>query len=147
MPSPESSRRNLALAKAKWRPPRLWRSPRESQYFRSLVWQWLHRSPERRCSARKLAWQLGVSHTWVNKLKRRFQSDPERQLRQERTWGAATLDQLRVEQERRHGDFVRYRLRRIQRPAQPDPMRDELERRVKAFLKGQSNRMKDYGHL
>jgi hypothetical protein len=147
MPSPESSRRNLAKAKAKWRPPRPWRNTRESQYIRSLVWQWLHRPPEERCSARKLARQLGVSHTWVNTLRHRFARDPEKQAWQDSLWGAATFEQLRDEQERRKWDFVRYRSRRIQRPQRPDPMRDKLERQLKAVLKKQRDWKRDYGHL
>jgi hypothetical protein len=191
MPSTESSRRNLSKAKASlaYRPPRLWRSPRESQYIRSLIWQWLQSRPasetrhtyppcpryrshrfkkgvcacgcERaivdadgyyvdrrdRQSARKLAQKLGVSHTWVNRLVRQFRSDPARQERQERMFGPGTLEQLREEQAKRQGDFVRYRPRRIKRVQRPDPLRYELERQLRAVLKKQRDWKRDYGHL
>lgn len=198
MPSLEASLRNLAKAKATWRPPRSWRSLRESQYVRSLVWQWVqsraasegrrvyppcprrknrsHRFKAGRCacgyerstvdadgyvinrrnrqSARRLARKLGVSHTWVNRLVREFKANPTKQERQESMWGPATWDQLREEQARRlENGFVRYRPRRIQRTyVQRQDSTGlvnvaELERQVKAFLKVQKNRMKDYGHL
>ena len=40
MPSYESSMRNLAKARARWRPPRPWRSSQESQMIRRFVFQW-----------------------------------------------------------------------------------------------------------
>jgi hypothetical protein len=69
MPSPETSRENLKQAKARWRPPRPWRSRSESRLIRSFVWHWhLGRGPW--CSGRALARWLGVSHTYVQKLTR-----------------------------------------------------------------------------
>jgi hypothetical protein len=103
-------------------------------------------SPGNRQSARKLAQKLGVSHTWVNRLIRRFQSDPGRQERA-RTWGRASMEQLREERAKRQGDYLRYRVRRIQRPGQrPDPMREEPERWLKQLLRWQRNFEKNYGY-
>lgn len=83
----------------------------------------------------------------MNTLRRRFNRNPERQDEQESLWGAATLEQLRDEQAKRAGDYVRYRPRRIQRPQRPDALRDKLERQVKDLLKRQRNWERDYGGL
>jgi hypothetical protein len=40
MPSCESSLRDLEKARAKWRPPRPWRSTPEAQMIRQFVFQW-----------------------------------------------------------------------------------------------------------
>ena len=84
MPSYESSMRNLAKAKARWRPPRPWRSNQESQMIRQYVIQWLTCRDRNRPSGRSWARQLGVSHTWVQKLAREFQTDPSKMLRLQR---------------------------------------------------------------
>ena len=75
MPSYESSMRNLAKAKARWRPPRPWRSVEESRIIRRLVYLWFT-SRDRRPSARAWARALGISHTWMQKLVRQFRADP-----------------------------------------------------------------------
>jgi hypothetical protein len=67
MPSCEASRRNLVIARSRWRRPKPWRSQRESRVIRLYVWQWLlGHGPW--CSGRALAAWLGVSHTYVQKL-------------------------------------------------------------------------------
>ena len=130
---------------------RRWRTPRESLIIRSLIWAWCQQLPEERCSARKLAKQLGCDHMWVLRLKWQFgtSAGAARQERAERTWGPCTLEQLREEQAKRKDDHgVRYRVPRIKRPTiRPNPMRDELERRVKDFLEAHKNRVRHYGHL
>ena len=106
---------------------------------------------EYRLSARKLAQKIGVSHTWVNWLVRCFRTDPERQLRAERTWGAASMEQLRAEQAKREGDYARYRQKQIKRVARPQTSsgglivdssgnpcvvdRAALERQLEEFMK------------
>jgi hypothetical protein len=151
-----------ARAQGRWHEPRRWRSVRESEIVRSLLWKAVQ-SGDRRGS-RKLAAHLGVSHTWVLMLRRQFCAHPERQAerqaRYEDMWGPATLEQLREEQAKRQGDFVRYRPRRIKRP-KPTPQQNDaymdsvfgegysakLRAQVKAALKKQRDWKRDYGHL
>jgi hypothetical protein len=84
MPSYESSMRNLAKARARWRRPLLWRSNQESLMIRRFAFQWFTCRDPRRPSGRSWARQLGVSHTWVQKLAREFQADPSKMLRLQR---------------------------------------------------------------
>jgi hypothetical protein len=93
MPSYEASIRNLAKAQARGRPPRPWRSSQESQVIRRRVFQWLTCRGSRP-SGRAWARQLGVSHTWVQKLAREFQADPSEMYRQARRCGEPTYVQL-----------------------------------------------------
>jgi hypothetical protein len=75
MPSYESSMRNLAKARARWRPPRPWRSTDESRMIRRYVFVW-YTGRGSKPSGRAWAKQLGISHTWLQKLVRQFQADP-----------------------------------------------------------------------
>jgi hypothetical protein len=93
MPSYESSMRNLARARASGRPPRPWRSSDESRTIQRLVFQWLTCRGSRP-SGRAWARNIGVSHTWLQKLVRRFLSDPTEMLREERLRGDPTFVQL-----------------------------------------------------
>lgn len=138
--------------------------PRERRRFPPCTQRRYHRFRKGRCrcgyersydaeyrlSARKLAQKLGVSHTWVNCLVRCFRADPERQLRAEGAWGAASIEQLRAEQAKREGDYARYRQKRIRRGQQPrvhHVLRDgngrviydtvELERQLEELLNAQ----------
>jgi hypothetical protein len=109
MPSYESSMRNLAKARLKWRPPRPWRSEEESRAIRRQVIQWLTCCGTRP-SAREWARQLGVSHTWVQKLIRRYQADPSAALREIRrcpnpTFGQLTLARAVTERMRVRGEL------------------------------------------
>jgi hypothetical protein len=94
MPSLEASLRNLARARAKWRPPRPWRSDSESRVIRRLTWQWFS-GQEPCCSGRELARRLSVSHTYVQKLAREFAVDSSKMLRQTgravRAYGMASI--------------------------------------------------------
>lgn len=104
----ESRLINIQKARAaRRRLPLPWRSGRESQVIEQLVWQWW-RSPQPRWPALRVARLLGVSHTWVNKLAKRFRSDPDRFRRRYAPFAPATLDKLlRARQEtawhREHG--------------------------------------------
>jgi len=71
----DASMRNLARARAKWRPPRPWRSDREAQMVRRFALQWFTCRDSSRPSGRAWARALNVSHTWVQKLARRFVED------------------------------------------------------------------------
>jgi hypothetical protein len=93
MPSYESSMRNLAKAKAKWRRPRPWRSNEEARMIRRFVFQWLT-CRGTRPSGRAWARALGVSHTWLQKLVRQFQADPTPMLREARCCGDPSFAQL-----------------------------------------------------
>lgn len=81
MPSYESSMLNLEKAKARWRQPRPWRSSQESQMIRRYVFQWLTCRDRSRPSGRAWARDLGISHTWLKKLARRFQADASQMWR------------------------------------------------------------------
>jgi hypothetical protein len=93
MPSRESSLRNLEKARAKWRPPRPWRSPDESRAIRRYVFLW-YTGRGKKPSGRAWARQLGVSHTWLQKLVRKFQADPSEMYREARRCGDPTYAQL-----------------------------------------------------
>jgi len=94
MPSREASLRNLARAKANWRPPRPWRSRSESRLIRSFVWHWcLGHGPW--CSGRALARWLGVSHTYIQKLTRTLSRNENDFLREVAFRGIPTVEGLR----------------------------------------------------
>jgi hypothetical protein len=80
MPSYESSMRNLARAREKGRPPRPWRSSQESHMIQRYIFYWLT-CRGNRPSGRAWARALGVSHTWLQKLVRRFAADPSEMSR------------------------------------------------------------------
>jgi hypothetical protein len=87
MPSYESSMQNLARAREKWRPPRPWRSDHESQMIRRLAFQWFTCRDRSRPSGRDWVRQLGISHTWLQKLCREFTADPTEMWRLQRANG------------------------------------------------------------
>jgi len=96
MPSADSSRRNLAKARAHWQhPPRPMRSDQESRVIRRLVWQWFRYRGPRKSSGRAVGRWLGVSHTYIQKLLREFGTDPSKALRQEQDHGPATIEELK----------------------------------------------------
>src|SRR5208282_4140615 len=94
MPSPETSRQNLAKAKARWRAPRPWRSPAETRLIRTFVWHcYLGRGPW--CSGRAVARWLGVSHTYIQKLTRTLSRNESDFLREVAYSGLPSLEGLR----------------------------------------------------
>lgn len=85
---------NIQKARAaRKRPPLPWRSGLESRVIEQLVWQWWQ-SPVPRWPAYRVARLLRVSHTWVNKLAKRFKSDPDRFRRRHSPFAPATLEKL-----------------------------------------------------
>lgn len=99
MPSREASLRNLARAKANWRPPRPWRSRSESRLIRSFVWHWcLGHGPW--CSGRALARWLGVSHTYVQKLRQALPRNESDFLGEVARHGVPTKEALREAREK-----------------------------------------------
>jgi hypothetical protein len=116
MPSPEASRRNLAIANAHGRPPLPWRSPAEGRMIRLITWQWLlGYGPY--CSGRALARWLVVSHTYIQKLTRTLSKDPNDLVRELRCVDLPTLENLRLAREesrqlRERGGLRRPRFRK-----------------------------------
>jgi hypothetical protein len=112
----DASMQNFAKARAKWRPPRPWRSDEEAQLIKRFVFQWLTSRDRSRPTGRAWARQLGISHTWLQKLARRFQSDPDGARRMNARCGDPTFVQLsraREETQRmREGGLLRRAARR-----------------------------------
>jgi hypothetical protein len=122
MPSYESSMRNLERADQKFRPPRPWRSPQESQMIQRLVFWWFTCRDASRPSGRDWARQLGISHTWLQKLVRQFQADPSEMRRLQGSRGDPRFADLARAREYTQQMRERYELRR------PSPTRDTTGR-------------------
>jgi hypothetical protein len=93
MPSYESSMRSLEKARARWCRPRPWRSPDESRMIRRYAFFW-HTCRGRRPSGRAWARDLGISHTWLQKLVRQFTADPKEMWRLQAANGDPQFAQL-----------------------------------------------------
>jgi hypothetical protein len=90
----DASMANLRKARAscRYHPPRPWRSPQEMLMVRRLaLWWWTCRDSSRP-SARTWAKQLGVTHVWLLKLVRKFETDPA-EVRRLQAYGDPTLAQ------------------------------------------------------
>jgi hypothetical protein len=114
---------NIQKARAaRKRAPLPWRSGLESRVIEQLVWQWWKQKTETgggygmvasplrfaqgkafasgegkrkgQMAALRLARALGVSHTWVNKLVKRFAADPERARKRNGAFASATIETL-----------------------------------------------------
>ncbi len=94
MPSYQSSMENLASARARWRPPRPWRSSQEAQLIQRFAFQWFTCCDPSRPSGRDWARQLGISHTWLQKLVRKFEIDPSGMYREQRRSGDPNFAQI-----------------------------------------------------
>jgi hypothetical protein len=96
----DASMRNLAKARGseKWHPPRPWRSKEEGRMVRRYVFWWFTCPDRSRPSGRAWAKQLGISHTWLQKLVREFTADPSK-MRRLQTYGDPTSAQLNRAQE------------------------------------------------
>src|SRR5882724_8172027 len=77
----DASMRNFAKARARWRPPRPWRSNEEAQLIKRFVFQWFTCRDRSRPSGRAWARALSISHTWLQKLVRQFTADPSEMWR------------------------------------------------------------------
>jgi len=96
MPSREASIRNLlkAVSSPNWHRPRPWRSREESEMvLRYAFWWYTSRDPNKP-SGRDWARQLGVSHTWLQKLVRQFEEDPGEMWELQVAYGDPALEQL-----------------------------------------------------
>jgi hypothetical protein len=117
MPSHESSMQNLMKARARWRPPRPWRSSNESLMIRRYSFQW-YTARGKKPSGREWARQLGISHTWLQKLVRQFQADPSPMWHLQRANGDPRFTELSRAQEhsrqmRERGELRSSRLARM----------------------------------
>jgi len=94
--------RNLAKARnsPQWHPPRPWRSKEESEIVRRYAFWWFTCRDPRRPSCRAWAKQLGISHTWLQKLVQEFEADPDAMWQLQRAYGDPTLSQLNEARER-----------------------------------------------
>ena len=96
----DASMQNLAkaLASERWHPPRPWRSSHEARMVRRLVLWWFTCRDNSKPSGRAWARELGISHTWVQKLVRTFTEDPS-EMRRLQAYGDPTPAQLNRAQE------------------------------------------------
>lgn len=97
----------------------------ESRIIEQLVYQWWNSSEPRKWAKYRVAQFLAVSHTWVNKLARRFEADPERFRRRMAAFGPASFEKLEQAREETRRQRERGWLR--------GPIR---WRRVKVMLQG-----------
>jgi hypothetical protein len=123
--------RNIQKARAaRKRAPLPWRSGLESRIIEQLVWQWWNDPDPRKWPAYRVARFLGVSHTWIAKLVKRFEADPDRMRRRMRAFAPANVEKMQRAREetlwqREHGRLrgpirwrrVKYSLQGRQRTA------------------------------
>lgn len=111
---------NLAKARRSplYRPPRPWRSKEESSMVRLFVYWWFTSRDRNKPSGRAWARELGVSHTWLQKLVREFHTDPNQIIQRARRAGDPTLAQLDRAREFTRQMRERGELRPSRRPRQ-----------------------------
>ena len=119
MPSYEASIRNLVKARQspRWRPPRPWRSKEEAELVRRFVFWWFTGRDRNKPSGRDWARQLGISHTWLQKLVREFKNAGDEMWQLQVALGDPTFKQLSrawqdTEELRRRGGLHPRRWRR-----------------------------------
>ena len=119
MPSYEASIRNLlkAVNSPRWHRPRPWRSKQEVEMVRRFAFWWYTGRDRNKPSGRNWARQLGISHTWLQKLVRDFEIDPSEMWQLQAAYGDPTLAQLNdaresTEKLRRQGELHPRRRRR-----------------------------------
>jgi hypothetical protein len=96
MPSYEASIRNLlkAVRSPRFHRQRPWRSKDESEMVKRFVFQWFTCRDPNKPSGRDWARQLGISHTWLQKLVREFEEDSSEMWELQVGYGDPTLEQL-----------------------------------------------------
>lgn len=116
--------RNLVKARKspRWYPPRPWRSKEESLIIRRYAFYWFTCRDRNKPSGRSWARQLGISHTWLQKLVREFTADPTEMLELQRYQGDPRLTELSRAREdsqdmRERGELRPLRLRKRERSA------------------------------
>src|SRR5713226_4111761 len=96
----DASMENLrkAFESQRYHPPRPWRSPQEMLMVRRLaLWWWTCRDRNRPL-VRAWARELGISHVWLLKLVRKFETDPA-EVRRLQAYGDPKPEQLSRAQE------------------------------------------------
>jgi hypothetical protein len=111
----ENLRKACARRKELGAHPRPWRSKEESRMVRRFVFQWLTCRDRNKPSARSWARQLCVSHTWVQKLVKQFQANPNEMQREVLRGGDPTLAELGRARERTRQMRERGELRLLRR--------------------------------
>ena len=115
----DARRTNLAVARRspRYHPPRPWRSEDEAYMIRRYVFWWWTCRDSNKPSGRSWARQLGISHTWLQKLVREFQKNPDEMWRLQAAEGDPKLTDLGDAQEctremRQRGELrpLRYKL-------------------------------------
>lgn len=116
----DASIRNLqkAFESPRWHPPRPWRSKEEGRMVRRYVLLWLTCRDASRPSGRSWAKQLGISHTWLQKVVRALKANPE-EMRKLQLQGDVTLAQLDRAKEYTQRMRERGELRVRQEPERP----------------------------
>ncbi|MGC2284447.1 MAG: hypothetical protein WA542_04290 [Candidatus Acidiferrum sp.] len=137
----DASKRNLQKAYARRKKlgayPRPWRSKEESLMIKRLVWWWHTSRDNRRQSGRRWAKDLGISHTWVQKLIAELQADPN-QVRRLQAYGDPRLEQLSRAREQTRRMKEQYELRRPARRADKG-LRVRMKKAVLGYLAGQAH--------
>jgi len=87
---------NLAVARKspRYHPPRPWRSKDEAYMIRRYAFWWWTCRDSNKPSGRSWARQLGISHTWLQKLVREFQRNPDEMWRLQLAEGDPRLTDL-----------------------------------------------------
>lgn len=98
----DASMKNLAKARSspRYHPPRPWRSEEESLMIRRFVILWFTCRDRNRPSQREWARQLGVSHTWVQKLVKKLTANPAKMYEEIRGYGDPAIAELAMARER-----------------------------------------------
>jgi hypothetical protein len=82
---------------------------------RRFVYLWFNCRDRNKPSGRSWARQLGISHTWLQKLVRVFREDPDETQREMGRYGDPTLAQLNRAREHTEGMRTRGQLREPRR--------------------------------
>jgi hypothetical protein len=92
----DSSMANLRKARSspRWHAPRPWRSAEEGRMVRRFVFLWFTCRDRNKPSGRSWARELGISHTWLQKLVREFRERPDETQREMGRYGDPSLVQL-----------------------------------------------------
>lgn len=127
--------RNLRKARARQKElgayPRPWRSKEDGRMVRRFVWWWLTSRDPNKPSGSAWGKQLGISHTWLQKLVREFTADPSK-VRRLQANGDPTTAQLSRAREytqrmRARGE-LRSPRRRVPVPLAIDPTMEQFVR-------------------
>jgi hypothetical protein len=118
----DASMENLAKARAscRYHPPRPWRSSEQSLLIRRYVAWWLTCRDPSRPSGRAWARELGISHTWLQKLVLEFTANPDT-LRELLTGGSPRFEEFQSAQQStremaRRGELRRRATLRLETP-------------------------------